>query len=197
MTSGRPSRAVVAAELAALAAAVIVGALTASSADWDLTLFGILLAIAVASDLFRIRLPARQIVVSASFMPIVVAAVFLGGPPASAIALLTIVISWINERYARSILLMNLVTFAWFPLIAAIVFRAVRDAAAIDTGSAVFYLLVFGVFMLALTINFAIVAGYTSYEERSRFATKVRRGLLPVLPSELASALLTLGVAFA
>jgi putative nucleotidyltransferase with HDIG domain len=51
--------------------------------------------------------------------------------------------------------------------------------------------------VLALAVNFAIVAGYTSYEERSSFATKVRRGLLPVLPSELASALLTLGVAFA
>ena len=197
MTKGRPSRTVVVAELAALAAAVFVIASGLVWADWDPMLFATLATFAVASDLFRIRLPARQIVVSASFMPIVTAAVFLGGGPASLLAVLTIVVSWLNERYPLSILLMNLVTFAWFPLLAGMVFRAVSDAASIAAGSAVFYLLVFGVFMLALAVNFTIVAGYTSYEERSRFATKVHRGLLPVLPSELASALLTLGVAFA
>jgi putative nucleotidyltransferase with HDIG domain len=195
MTVGRPSKGVIAAELVALAAAVVVMAL--AWANWDLTLFATLLAIAVASDLFGVRLPARQIVVSASFMPIVTAAVFLGGPPASAIAVLSIVLSWMKERYRTSILLMNVTTYAWFPLIAGIVFRAITQAGSIETGSVVFYLLVFGVFLLALAINFTLVAGYFSYEERSRFATKIRRGLLPVLPSELASALLTLGVAFA
>ena len=197
MTTGRPSRAVVAAEVAALAAAVAICVLDIPWANWNLTLFATLLAIAVASDLFRIRLPARQIVVSASFMPIVTAAVFLGGPPASVIAVVTIAISWIKERYPPSILLMNLVTYAWFPLIAGSVFHAIDQTGSIDSGSVVFYLLVFGVFVLALGINFTIVASYTSYEERSRFATKVSRGLLPVLPSELASALLTLGVCFA
>jgi putative nucleotidyltransferase with HDIG domain len=197
MTTGRPSRAVIAAEFAALAAAVLVAALQLTWANWDLTLFAILLTIAVASDLFRIRLPAHQIVVSASFMPIVTAAVFLGGVPASLIAVATIGISWFKERYRTTILLMNLVTYAWFPLVAGIAFHEISEGGSIDPGSAVFYLLVFGVFVLALGVNFAIVAGYTSYEERSSFAMKVRRGLLPVLPSELASALLTLGVAFA
>jgi putative nucleotidyltransferase with HDIG domain len=197
MTVGRPSKGVIAAELVALAAAVALAVFRVPWANWDLTLFGTLLAIAVASDLFRIRLPARQIFVSASFMPIVTAAVFLGGPPAAAIAVLTIIVSWAKERYRTSVLLMNVVTYAWFPMIAGAVFRSVSQAASIETGSVVFYLLVFAVFLLALAINFTLIAGYFSYEERSRFATKIRRGLLPVLPSELASALLTLGVAFA
>jgi len=197
MATGRPSRAVVAAEIAALAAAVVLCVLGIPWANWNLTLFATLLAIAVASDFFGIRLPARGIVVSASFMPIVTAAVFLGGPPASVIAVLTIAISWLRERYAKSLLLTNFVAYSWFPLIAGIVFRAITEAGSVEAGSVVFYLLVFGVFVLALGIDFMIVAGYTSYEERSSFATKVRRGLLPVLPSELASALLTLGVCFA
>jgi putative nucleotidyltransferase with HDIG domain len=197
MTLGRPSTGVIAAELAALVAAVVICALGLPWANWDLGLFATLLAISVASDLFRIRLPARQIVVSASFMPIVTAAVFLGGAPASLVAVLTILISWAKERYRVSILLINVVTYAWFPLIAGVVFRAISQAASVETGSVAFYLLVFGVFLLALGINFALVAGYFSYEERSRFSTKIRRGLLPVLPSELASALLTMGVAFA
>jgi putative nucleotidyltransferase with HDIG domain len=197
MTAGRPSKGVIAAELIALAVAVVISALGLPWANWDLGLFATLLVIAVASDLFRIRLPARQIVVSASFMPIVTAAVFLGGPPAALIAVLTISISWLKERYRPSILLMNIVTYAWFPMVAGMVFHAVSQGLSVETGSVAFYLLVFGVFLLALAINFTLVAGYFSYEERSRFATKITRGLLPVLPSELASALLTVGVAFA
>ena len=197
MTTGRPSRAVIAAEIVALIAAILLAVLRIPWANWDLALLGTLLAIAVASDLFRIRLPARDFYVSASFMPIVTAAVFLGGAPAAVIAVLTIVGSWLKERYSLKGLLINVVNYAWFPLIAGIVFREVFEAASIDEGGGVFYLLVFGVFVLALGINFTIIATYLSYVERSRFATKVRRGLLPVLPSELASALLTVGVTFA
>jgi putative nucleotidyltransferase with HDIG domain len=197
MTAGRPSKGVIAAEVIALAVAVVISALGLPWSNWDLGLFATLLVIAVASDLFRIRLPARQIVVSASFMPIVTAAVFLGGPPAALIAVLTISISWLKERYRPSILLMNVITYAWFPMIAGMVFHAVSQGFSVETGSVAFYLLVFGVFLVALAINFTLVAGYFSYEERSRFATKITRGLLPVLPSELASALLTVGVAFA
>jgi putative nucleotidyltransferase with HDIG domain len=193
----RPSRAVVAAELVAIAAAVVICALGVPWANWDIPLFATLLAIAIASDLLRVQLPTRQLLVSASFMPIVTAAVFLGGPPAALLGVLSIVGSWVKERYDWRGLLMNLVAYAWFPLIAGVVFHEVTEAASTATGSAVFYLLVFGVFVLALGINFSVIAGYLSYAERSRFATKVRRGLLPVLPSELASALLTVGVTFA
>ena len=42
-----------------------------------------------------------------------------------------------------------------------------------------------------------LIAGYSCYVERSRFSTKVRRALVPLLPSELASALLTVAVALA
>jgi putative nucleotidyltransferase with HDIG domain len=197
MTVGRPSKGVIAGELVALAAAVAVAVLRLPWANWDLALLGTLLGIAIASDLLRVQLPTRQLLVSASFMPIVTAAVFLGGAPAAVIAVLSIVGSWVKERYSWRGLLINLVNYAWFPLIAGIVFHSVTEAASVEAGSAPFYLLVFGVFVLALAINFSVIAGYLSYVERSRFATKVRRGLLPVLPSELASALLTVGVTFA
>ena len=78
MTTGRPSRAAIAAELAALAAAVIVSVLRLPWANWDLALLGTLLALSILSDLFRIELPVRELVVSASFLTIVTAAVFLG-----------------------------------------------------------------------------------------------------------------------
>src|SRR6185436_17216803 len=56
--------------------------------------------------------------------------------------------------------------------------------------------LVFGVFLLALAINFAMTGVYSCYLERSSFVAKVRTVLFPVLPSELAAALMAVGVAF-
>src|SRR5206468_3283005 len=56
--------------------------------------------------------------------------------------------------------------------------------------------LVFGMFVLALLIDFTLIAGYTAYLEGSRLSAKVRRSLVPLLPSELASALLAVGTAY-
>ena len=126
-----------------------------------------------------------------------IAAVFLGGVPAAVMGVVTILAGWIQDRYAADILLLNVVTYAWFPLIAGITFHAIADAVPVETGTGVFYLLIFGVFVLALLIDFALIAGYMCYSERSNFVAKVRRGLLPLLPSELASAMLALGVAIA
>ena len=97
------------------------------------------------------------------------------------------------ERYPCDDLLINLVTYAWFPLMAGLVFHAVSNATGDRAGSTAFYLLVFALFVLALAIDFVLIAGYSCYVERSRFTTKVRRALVPLLPSELASALLAVG----
>ena len=41
-----------------------------------------------------------------------------------------------------------------------------------------------------------MIAGYTCYLERSSFIDKLRTVLIPLLPSELAAALMAVGVAF-
>jgi putative nucleotidyltransferase with HDIG domain len=197
MTTGRPSRVVIAAEIAALVAAVLVAVLLQPWADWDLALLGTLLAVSILSDVFRIDLPVHRLMISASFLTIVTAAVFLGAVPAAVVGTLTIIATWIKERYAATTLLINLTTYAWFPLIAGILFHEISASAGVEEGSGAFYLLIFGVFVVALAIDFSLVAGYFCYVERSSFWTKVRRALLPLLPSELASAMLALGIAFA
>ena len=103
-------------------------------------------------------------------------------------------IGWLRTRYNLYGLLVNLVNYAWFPLLAGIALRAVNSSADFGPKDAQFYLLVFGVFLLALAVNFAVTAAYLSYVEATRFWTKVRRALVPLLPSELASALLAVGV---
>jgi putative nucleotidyltransferase with HDIG domain len=175
----------------------VVAVIRADDGDWNLPLLGTLLVLGVASDLLRVEVRAYRIFVSASFLAIVLAAVLSGVTPAILIGVLTILASWARERYQRDYLLINLVTYAVFPLVAALVFEAVSEGSAIDRGSDGFYLLVFAIFVISLAIDFVLIAGYSCYVERSRFGTKVRRALVPLLPSELASALLTVAVALA
>jgi putative nucleotidyltransferase with HDIG domain len=193
----RPSRALFAAEFAALLAAVAVAIWGGGHADWDLPALGTLLVLAVVSDLASIDVPAHRMRLSASFMSIVVAIAFFGGPPAAAIGVISIIAGWVRDRYPNDYLLINLVTYAWFPLIGGWGFHEATEATDAGQADPVFYLLVIALFCVTLAINFVLIAAYTCYEEGSRFTTKVRRTLIPVLPSELASAVLAVGIAYA
>ena len=193
----KPTRSVYALQIAALLAAVAVAAWRFPDADWDPAVFATLLVLAVASDLLRIEVRAHRVFVSASFLAIVTAAVFLGPTPAAIIGVATILGSWARERYRFDYLLINVVTYAWFPLIAGIIFQETVDAAGIADTDLSFYLLVFAVFIVGLLIDFTVIAAHACWEEGSSFAAKVRRALIPILPSELASALLTVAIAVA
>ena len=193
----RPSRGVVALEVAALVAAVGVGIWLDTDSNWDLAVLGTLLAMAVISDLTAIQTAASRLKISASFLAIVTAVAFLGPTPAAVLGVLTILGGWSRDRYDAHYLLNNLVAYAWFPLLAGIAFYEAREAAGTTPDDALFYLLVLAVFALALVLNFTLVASYSCYLEGSRFVTKVRRAFVPILPSELASALLAVGIALA
>lgn len=192
----KPSKGFVAAELVALALAAAVAAWQGPNADWDLPLLGTLLVLSITSDLIRIELPVYRTMISASFLSVILAAVLLGSTPAALIGVATIAATWIRERYSGDFLLINIVTFAWYPLAAGLVFHATSDATGTTSSDPLFYVLVFGCFTLGLAINFLLIAGYSCYTEGSSFASKVRRAFVPLLPSELASAILTLGIAY-
>ena len=193
----RPTRRFIRAELVVLGLCLVGGILTVPAADWDLLLFASLLAISVLGDLFAVETASDRVKVSSSFLAIVTAIVFLGVAPGIAIAMLTILITWARARYAADDLLVNLVTYAGFPLVAGVAFHAVADATATAPPDPSFYLLVFALFVVALAIDFTVIALYSCYVEGGRFAAKVRDALLPLLPSELASAFLAVGIAFA
>lgn len=193
--NGRPTRRVIGLEFAALCAGGAVALAANDYSDWDPSLFFVLLALSVVSDLTALDTPTSRLKISSSFLAIVTAIVFLGPTPAAVIGVVTIAAGWIRFRYAGTILLINVVTFAWFPLLAGVPFHAPLRAA--DLGqSAGFYLLIFGLFVVALVLNFALIAGYFSYVEANRLSEKVRRALLPLLPLELASAFMAVGAAY-
>ncbi|HZK16552.1 MAG TPA: HD-GYP domain-containing protein [Solirubrobacterales bacterium] len=191
----RPTPRIIGLELALLAGVVAVCALRAPVANWDLPLFGILLGFSVFSDLTAIE-TASRLKTSGSFLALVLAMVFLGGLPAALIGILTILAGWARWRDAPHDLLNNLLTYATFPLIGGLAFNEMIDALGITAADPSYYPLVFGVFLLALAINFTMTGIYTCYLEGSSFVEKVRTVLFPVLPSELAAALMAVGVAF-
>jgi putative nucleotidyltransferase with HDIG domain len=191
----RPSRIVVVAECIALGGSIALGIWQAGEANWDLALFLLLLVFSVASDLSAVETGA-SIKISGSFLAIVLAMVFLGGTPAALIGVGTIAIGWLRWRDTAHDFLVNLLSYALFPLLGGLAFKFVQDSAGFDQSDGFFYLSVFGVFALALAINFSIIAVSDRYVERTPFVFKVRKALLPVLPSELAAALLAMGVAY-
>jgi putative nucleotidyltransferase with HDIG domain len=194
--TGRPTKAALGLEAVALALACAAAIWRAPYTDWNLGLLFSLLALSVVSDLSAIDSAASRVKVSASFLAIVLAIVFLGTTAAALIAVATTLAVWARRPYPRHYFLFNLVAFAWFPVLSGMAFHRAVAATGVDASTGSFYLLVIGLFALALALNFALIGSYAAYVERSSFATKVRRVLLPVLPSELASALLAAGIAY-
>jgi putative nucleotidyltransferase with HDIG domain len=190
----RPTRLVIAAMAALLAATVAAAVWWAPRCDWNLPLFAVLLAFSIFSDLTAVSTESR-VKVSGSFLALVVAMVFLGGTPAALIGVATILTGWLRWHDEGHYLLNNVLTYALFPLVGGIAFEQAIEATGLAQTDAYFYLLVFALFQLSLAINFVLVAGYRAYVERSAFAGQLKV-LPPVLPSEFASAMLAVAVAF-
>jgi len=191
----RPTPLAIATMVASLALIAGGAALEAAQANWNLPLFFILLGFSVFSDLTAISTTSK-VKISGSFLALVLAMVFLGGTPAAAIGVLTILAGWLRWRDAGHYLLNNLLTYATFPLVSGLAFHEVVERAQISHDEPAFYGLIFAVFLLALAINFTMIASYSCYLDRTSFFVKVRTALIPLLPSELAAALMAVGVAY-
>ncbi|HSK50986.1 MAG TPA: HD-GYP domain-containing protein [Solirubrobacterales bacterium] len=190
----RPSRFVVAGMVAGLLATGAGMVLAAPAANWDLLLLISLLALCIFSDLTAVE-AHKRVVISGSFLSLVVAMVLLGGTPAAVLGVVTILAGWLRWREGMGYLLNNVLTFALFPLLGGILFHWFVEETGLTNSNPVFYLLIFALFQFSLMLNFIMVAGYGSYAERTPFSTKLKL-LPPVLPSEFASAMLAVGITF-
>src|SRR3954454_14262000 len=148
-----------------LASAIGLAVVGAGTADWNVPLLLSLFAFAVASDLWAIDTSANpsdkhRLLMSGSFLALVLAMVLLGGAPAALIGVGTIVVGHIRFGERRDLFVNNLVAYAWFPLLGGIAFDALRDRLGADPQDPVFYALIAGIFFFALTVNFLVIAGY-------------------------------------
>jgi putative nucleotidyltransferase with HDIG domain len=194
MPNDRPSRLVVAGQVAGIFLVVAAAIVVAPSANWDIGLFAILLGFAIFSDLTATNVGVSMRV-SGSFLALVLSMVFLGGTPAVVIGLITTVAAWLRWRETTHYFIHNLLNYSFFPLVGGVVFHAIVDKVGLSDSDAGFYVLVFGVFLLALAINFSMLAVYVRYVKREPIIEQVREALIPLLPSELMAALMAVGVA--
>jgi len=182
-------------QITALIGVIAVAVWQAPNGNWDLPLMGILLLFAVISHLTAVEIrPGLSI--SGSFLSLVLAMSFLYGTPAAVIGVTTILLVWLREWRPFPILLLNVVTFAAFPLLGGTLVYAVEHLAGIGPDEVGFYLLVFGVFVVALILNFMMIATYDAVVERKNIWDSAKTALFPILPSEFAAALMAVGVAF-
>jgi diguanylate cyclase (GGDEF)-like protein len=198
MPGRKPGNVVLVAQLLALAAAAIVVAATAREAHWYPAQFAAIAGLTVISDLTHVQTGAPHLRVSGSFLGIMLAAVLLGGGPAAIVGVLSIAFGWLRSREAGHHLRNNLANYAWFPLIGGLAFHAAVQAMheGLRSPPLSYYLLVFGAFVVALALNFVAAASYASYLDRGSVRQKAREALVPILPSELFSALLTVAAVY-
>jgi putative nucleotidyltransferase with HDIG domain len=181
------STALIIGEAVLLAAVAVIAVLTSSADDWEpLALVGILLALALATDLFAVSHHGQRI--SGSFLALVLAMALLGPAPAAAIGVATVLVDHLHARNPLPRLITNLATFATFPLVGGLLFEWAEPS--VDPESAGFVLLVLGVFFVTNLLNFLMIAGDHSFHERLPLSEDFRKIFLPVLPSEIISALL-------
>jgi len=195
MQKERPTRLIIALMAGALIVVVAAAVWEAPKANWDMALFGTLLALSAFSDIMSIETESR-LKISANFLALITAIAFLGGTPAALIGVVSILIGWIRHREPTTDLLVNVLTFMTFPLLVGVGFQELLTVTQTTSADLAFYIFIFGAFALTILMNLVMIGGYSSYVERSSLIPKILTGMIPLLPSELAAGLMAVGVAF-
>jgi putative nucleotidyltransferase with HDIG domain len=192
----RTERALVVGQGSLTAASAVAAALLSSSADWQpVPLFLMLLAVSIASEIFRLE--TRGLHISATFLSVVLAMTILGPAPAAALGVATYLINAVKVRAPWRSTLANVSTFAAFPLVGGVLFEALGGRELVETDVAAFVLAVLVVFMSTNVLNFFLIAVDIAVVDGQAIKQSFRRIYLPLVPVELAVGLLTAGVAVA
>jgi putative nucleotidyltransferase with HDIG domain len=175
-----PVRRVVLASQALILAASVAGAvLTARTSDWHPVGLVILLSIlVVTSDALAIEARGQRL--SGSFIALVLAMALLGPAPASAMGVAAILVDTARGRPNLLYALNNLATYAAFPLLGGLLFRAIG---ATPTASISFGLSVAAVFAATNLLNFALIAVTRWFAIGHSLSQQFRQIFIPVLPS--------------
>jgi putative nucleotidyltransferase with HDIG domain len=185
----------VAFQLAVLCVSAIAGILLSTAADWTPTsLFGLLLALAVLSEPFR--LDTKNFYVTTSFLSLVLAMTLLGPTPASVIGVLIMLINAVRRRSPWQPTLANVSTYACFPLAGGELFKLLDGKALLAGDGIDFVFLVLLIFLATNAFNFLLIAIDVAVIDGQSVMRSLRYVYAPTLPVELAVGLLTAGVAF-
>jgi len=189
------SKRLIVAEVVALGCAALVAVLTSGTGTWDFPLFLSLLILSVASELSAVR-ARSSFKISGSFLALVLAMVFLGGPLAAALGIATMCVGWLRWRQKAPDVLTNIVAYTLFPLAGGLAFHAGVAATGVTDSDPLFYLLVLGAFVVALAVNVVVVGLHSAHDDGVPAFRMFFEMVAPVWPSEVAAALLAVGVSY-
>ena len=191
----RRASALVIGQLALAIGSIGTAALLSNAADWRPTaLVALLLVVALICDAFRLE--TKTFTISGAFLALVLAMALLGPAPATALGVAVMIVNSIRRRAHWRHALANLSTYACFPLLGGLVFDAVDGPTLVASSAPTYILVVFGVFAATNFLNFLLIAVDVAVADGQSIAHSIRAVYLPVLPVELATGLLTAGVAF-
>jgi putative nucleotidyltransferase with HDIG domain len=177
-----------------LAGAVAVAVLTSRSADWHpVELVALLLVLSVVGEWLTITIGSQS--VSAGFVALVLAMCLLGPAPAVAIGAAAIAADSLARRPSPAVCLSNLTTYVVYLVLGALLSRSLIGHSHVETIT--FAFVVFGVFITTNLLNFALIAIQKSVLQEKSFMNQVHTVLVPVLPGQLAAAVLAVILAVA
>ena len=186
-----------------LLSGVLAGALGTSRLDDWHPAYLVIFLFALTAIGQRLIIPLGKGQLTGAFIALVLTMSLLGPAPAMAFGVGVIVVSSIRRRLPWELALNNVVTLATYPFLGAMTVRLTvgnvhdpHNAAA--TRGVTFALIVFAVFMIALVVNFGLIALHYRITEGKSLIRQTRELFIPFLPGETAAAALaaTLAVAY-
>ena len=181
-------------EIVVLAGTLVAAVASSEAADWEPAgLVLVLLGLAVVSDLLALQHKTQRI--SGAFFAIVLALALCGPAPAVLIGAVCVLVDAVRTRPALHKFLTNVTAYTTIPLLVGLAFQGLEHVTSIETENFTFAIAVFGAFVLCNVLNFALIAVAMSIYLGIPFGKEIRTVYLPVVPSELASALLAASVA--
>ena len=192
--SKRSQQIYLASQVLVFLAAIAATTMTSRSEDWrPLPLAALLLLFAAIGEWATVSIGSQNL--SAGFIALVLAMTLLGPAPAVAIGLVAITVDTIHRRPALLAWLKNFTAYAVYLLLGGLFCRLlVGDVH--DVGnrhliqSPAFALVVFGVFVVALLLNFVLIAAHARITLGQGLMHQAKTQLVPMLPSQLAAATL-------
>jgi putative nucleotidyltransferase with HDIG domain len=187
---------ILAAHVALLAAATVAAVISSAATQWQpIELVLLLFVLAVGSDALWVEI--RGVRLSGAFLALVLAMGLLGPAPAAAIGVGVMLVDAIRCRTPWDNVVINIATYATFPLVGGFVVLWVTGGEPAGAGDALAFAgLMLAVFVLTNLINFVFVATGLRLLSGTPFLASVRAVFFTVLPVEFATGLLTAGVAF-
>src|SRR5215217_5293440 len=119
---------ILATQVVVLCLVIAVAAITWTPADWQpIELVGLLFVLAVGSDLLTVEV--RGVWISGSFVALVLAMALLGPAPAAAIGASSALVEMARTRRSWDRVFTNVVVYATFPLVGALLVRVLEGDA--------------------------------------------------------------------